>query len=375
MDLATSLDRQRFEPVVLFYQTNRHVEELRGAGVEVHCWDETRANERRRRAQGGLRKYGDFLGAIWRRTRVIERLRIDLVHLNNSLRSGYDDWLPAARFARVPCVTFAMGDAVIDSWLVRAAAPYFDHVIAISGYMRDAVRGAGVPEERIALAYLGVDAQSLRASVRTPRVVKRAELGIADADVAVVMVANVRSWKGQHVLVDALARLTLEVRAHVQVRFVGAESVVDHAYRRTLDERIAAIGIGDRVRFLGARDDVPEVYAATDIAVHASVIPEPFGLVVPEAMAHGIPVIASRFGGPGEVLTPSCGRTFDPEHPAELAAHLTELVCDATLRRSLGAEARKQVEAFSVTAMVEQIQHVYEKVLGGERAHGHRRLR
>ncbi len=363
VDLVTSLDRTRFVPVVLFLQNNRHVDPLRDAGVEVHCWDDVRAQERQLRANGGLRKYFDFFGAIVRRASLIRLLRIDLVHLNNSLQTGYDDWLPAARLTRVPCITFAMGDAVIDSKLARFAGRRFDHVIAISTYMHDAVRAAGVREDRISLAHLGVDAPSLRSSVHTSRSGKRAELGVSESEVAIVMVGNIRSWKGQHVLVEALALLPPDVLATLQVRFVGAESAVDHDYRRSLDARIAAIGAGDRIRFLGGRNDVPELFAASDIAVHASVIPEPFGLVVPEAMVHGLPVIASRFGGPGEVLTPACGRTFDPARPEELAAHLSELVGNATLRRSLGDESRRHVEAFSVRAMVDRIQQTYDKVL------------
>jgi glycosyltransferase involved in cell wall biosynthesis len=261
-------------------------------------------------------------------------------------------------------MTFAMGDAVIESAFERFAGRRFDHVIAISEFMLNAVRAAGVREDRTTLAFLGVDAPKLRASVRTPRATKRAELEIADTDVAVVMVGNIRSWKGQHVLLEAMALLPPDVLAMVQVRFVGAESAADLAYRESLDGRIASMGIGYRIRFLGSRDDVPELYAAADIAIHASVIPEPFGLVVPEAMVHGIPVIASRFGGPGEVLTPECGRTFDPAHPEELARHLTELVRNASLRRSLGNEARRHVEAFSVREMVQRIQAAYDTVLG-----------
>lgn len=363
VDLASNMNRTRFEPVVLFFQTNRHVAPLREAGIEVHCWDEVRTRECERRARGGSRKYLDFFGAILRRAALIRTLRIDMIHLNNSLQTGYDDWLPAARLTGVPCITFAMGDAVIGSRLAVIAARRFDHVIAISAYMRDAVRAAGVREDRITLAYLGVDAPTLRSSVRSPRALKRAEMGIAASDVAVIMVGNVRAWKGQHVLVEALALLPPDVRAPLQIRFVGAGSAVDQAYRDALDARIAAIGATGCVRFLGGRDDVPELYAAADIAVHASVIPEPFGLVVPEAMAHGLPVIASRFGGPGEVVTPACGRLFDPAHPEEMAGHLTELVRDASLRRSLGDEARRQVEAFSVREMVDRIELAYTTVL------------
>lgn len=363
VDLVTGLDRARFEPVVLFYQSNRHVDALRTQGIEVHTWDEVCQAERRVRLAGGVSKYRDVIGAVLRRAAVLREWRITLVHMNNSPLVGFDDWLPAAVLRRIPCITFAMGDAQIGSAVHRFMARRFDHVVTISRYMHEAMLAVGIPESRLTLAHLGVDVAALRAAVHTPRDAMREALGVATDEVFVVMVANIRDWKGQHVLVDALDQMPAAVRNHLQVRFVGAESLIDAEYRSGLDARIAAAGLGSRVRFIGPRDDVPAIYAAADIAVHSSTRPEPFGLVVPEAMAQGTPVIASRFGGPGEVITPDCGRTFDPARPAELAEHLTLLAGDASLRRRLGHAASQRVTEFSVRAMVERIEGVYDRLL------------
>jgi glycosyltransferase involved in cell wall biosynthesis len=97
---------------------------------------------------------------------------------------------------------------------------------------------------------------------------------------------------------------------------------------------------------------------------------EPFGLVVPEAMAFGLPVVASRFGGPGEVLDATCGLLFDPAKPSELAAHLAQLVMDPTHRSRLGEGARRRVERYSVTGMVRVILGVYARFLGAPRSDG-----
>jgi len=369
VDLVTGLDRTRFQPIVLFYQDNEHVGALRHAGIDVSTWDTVRQHEREVRRRGGVKKYIDYLGAIRRRVALLRELRIGLVHMNNTPYSGFDDWLPAARIVGIPCITFAMGDAVVQSAALKFMARRFDHVIAISDYMYAAMRSAGISERCLTLAHLGVDGEALRAGITQSRVETRTALGILEDDVLVVMVGNIRQWKGQLVLVEAVVGLEDRLRARVQVRFVGAASTVgadatnDEEYRRVLDARIAEAGLGGCVRFLGARRDVPALFAAADIAVHASVIAEPFGLVVPEAMVHGTPVIASKFGGPGEVITSECGRVFDPSTPAELTAHLTELATDAELRRSLGAEARTRVEAFSVRSMVATVEGVYERLL------------
>lgn len=363
VDLVLGVDRTRFEPVVLFYENNRHVVALRAQGIEVHTWDALRRDELRVRFAGGFDKYRDFVGAIRRRADALRDWRIDLVHLNNSPLVGFDDWLPAARLRRVPCITFAMGDAKIGAAVQRFMARRFDHVVTISHYMHEAMLAVGIPEARLTLAHLGVDVDALRAAVVTPRDTMRESLHVSTDEVFVVMVGNIRPWKGQSVLLDALDLMPAAVRERVQVRFVGAESAIDAQYRSELDAHIAASAYGSRVQFLGPRDDVPAIYAAADVAVHASTIPEPFGLVVPEAMAQGTPVVASRYGGPGEVITADCGRLFDPAHPKELAETLTVLVSDASLRRNLGREASRRVTQFSVRAMVARIEGLYGRLL------------
>lgn len=363
VDLVRAVERTRYEPVVLFNQGNRHVPDLRAAKVEVHVYETERASERALRARGGLPKYVDFLQAIRRRADLLRRLKIGLLHLNNSPQVGYDDWVPAARLAGVPVVAFAMGDANLRPWLARAVARRLDHVIAISNYMADAMRRVGVREERLSTVPLGVNIAGLRAAAQGNRAELRASLGVGPGDVLAVMVGNIRHWKGQHVVVEAFGLLPADVQRRLKVRFVGATAEDHQQYEMALRARIAEAGAEQSVQLVGSRNDVPAVYAAADLAVHASVLPEPFGLVVPEAMVQGIPVIASKFGGPGEVLSAATGRLFDPASPKELAAHLEEMVRNDGVRHALGRAAATAVQAYSVEAMVRGVTGVYDRVL------------
>ena len=304
-DLVLRVNRSKFEPVVLFYQDNVHVRTLRAHGIEVQLYDVERARERAIRQHGGrVRKLWDILGAITRRRRFLLANRIDLVHLNNSPKSGYDDWLPAARLIGIPFISFAMGDPILEPRIIRLAARRMDHVIAISDYMKAAMLRAGIREDRLTRVYLGVDAAALRAAVQRPAAATRSALGVPEDAVHVVMVGNIRRWKGQYVLLDALSAMPARTRERIHVSFVGAATVHDGEYQAELEALARASGSGNRVRFLGARNDVPTLLASADIAVHASVKKEPFGLVVPEAMAQGVAVVASKFGGPGEVIDP-----------------------------------------------------------------------
>jgi glycosyltransferase involved in cell wall biosynthesis len=362
-DLAARVDRARFEPIVLFYQDNVFVSRLRARGIEVVLFDEIARKEREINKSG--RRVTKLLGfgtAVLRRRRELRRLRIDLLHLNNSPRIGSDDWLPAARLIGIPCVVTAMGDAGpprrrIHRWLYRR----FDLYLAISRYVAGVLRQQGVDPNRIELVYLGVDFEALRARVVRSREAVRSELGVAPDQLLVLMVGNIRAWKGQREVIAALRLLPATVLARLRLCFAGATASVDTQYAAELREEIAAGALGDCVSFLGSRTDVADLYRAADIAVHASTTPEPFGLVVPEAMALNCAVIAASSGGPAEVITPGTGFLCDPSTPEEYARALEQLVRDDSLRRSIAAAGPARAEQFSIERNVEGTQRVYER--------------
>ena len=138
----------------------------------------------------------------------------------------------------------------------------------------------------------------------------------------ITMVGNIRRWKGQHIVLAAVERLPAAVRDRIHVLCVGAASEADAGYFSQLQELVHRAQLTDTVQFLGARPDVPNLLAASDIAVHASILPEPFGLVVVEAMTLGVPVVALRLGAPLHVVTSAAGLLYDPSLPDELADQL-----------------------------------------------------
>ena len=365
-DLVRLVDRSRYEPVVLFYQDNVFAERLRQVGIEVHLFEEERAQECRAHRSGRLwPKIAVRFQAVARRVAFLRRHRIDFVHLNDSPRIGADDWLPACRVARMPCITFAMGDAhrepnPVRRWLFAR----FDRVISISRYVEAAMRQNGVPARRSALVYLGVDADAVRARAVLPREAVRLAHEVPDDVVLAAMVGNIRSWKGQHVVLEALRLLEPAVRKRLRIFFIGATAPGDLEYEAGLRRFVAAHGLEENVHFLGSRTDVPELFRAADFAIHASTIPEPFGLVVVEAMALGCPVVASNAGGPAEVITPDTGLTFDPTVPGQLAAHITRLVSEPALRTRLAQAAPGRAAQFSIASNVAGVVGVYDELLG-----------
>jgi glycosyltransferase involved in cell wall biosynthesis len=179
------------------------------------------------------------------------------------------------------------------------------------------------------------------------------------------LVATFARWKGHGVFLDALARLRdmPNVRGYV----IGGPIYETNASQYSavqLRAHADMLGLGDRVAFTGKIDDVPAALRALDIAVHASTEPEPFGLVIAEAMACGRPVVVSRAGGAAEIA--QAGAVFhQPGNSAELADRLRELAGDSARRESLGREGRAAaLRLFSRAQLCTTLLPVYEALAG-----------
>ena len=184
---------------------------------------------------------------------------------------------------------------------------------------------------------------------------------LAPAGIRIGLVGTFARWKGHGVFLEALGRL--RGLANVRGYIVGGSiyqtdaSQYSQAQLRAHADRL---GLGDMVGFTGKVDDVSAVLRSLDIAVHASTEPEPFGLVIAEAMACGRPIVVSRAGGAAEIA--QGGAVFhEPGNSAELADRLRELAGDPALRMSLGAQGREAaVRLFSRTRLRETLIPVYE---------------
>jgi glycosyltransferase involved in cell wall biosynthesis len=339
---------------------------LRARGVHVVILEDVRARERAIRRTGGrATKLREYLATIVRRFQFLRRHRIDLVHINNSPLMGNDDWLPAARLLRIPCVANVAGDArgPGGGWLEKRLFRAFDQYLSVSEYISQAMLRAGIEPDRLHLIYPGVDLETFRARVKRTRENVRGELGIPDRAVMALMVGNIRQWKGQHVVLAALEQMPATARAGFYVAFAGALTVNDRPYMEELEATVRRAGLAGHVRFLGSRDDIPDLLTAADIALHASVRPEPFGLVVVEAMSLGKTVVAANTGGPAEVVDRSSGITYDPMVPTQLAEILTNLVRDPLRRIELGNGALERAEQFTARRYAAGVHRVYERVL------------
>jgi glycosyltransferase involved in cell wall biosynthesis len=166
----------------------------------------------------------------------------------------------------------------------------------------------------------------------------------SNGHVVIIQVSRMEPWKGHAVLLDALARL----RDHRgwTCRFVGgAQRAHETRYMESLRTQAVALGIADRVAFLGEQSDIQGLLADSDIYCQPNMQPEPFGISLIEAMAAGLPIVTSASGGAKEIVDESCGVLVAPRDSARLAAELSALLDDRGRRARLGAQGPARARA------------------------------
>jgi glycosyltransferase involved in cell wall biosynthesis len=307
---------------------------------------------------------------IWRNaarlTSLIRTEHVSIVHAR-SRAPAWSAWL-ASRRTGTHFVTTHHGTYTEDLPLKRhynAVMTRGEIVIAASAFIANLiVERHGVPPSRIRIIPRGVDPAMFDPAIIAPdriaRLVKAWRL--PDGVPVVVLPGRLTSWKGQSVLLEAMARLA---RPDVFCVLVGSDQGRTR-YAASLVEQAQHLGIAERVRLVGNCEDMPAALMLSDVVVHASTQPEAFGRVVIEAQAMGRPVVAADVGAPVETVEHGVtGWRVPPNDPSALAAaidHVLTLPPDA--RQALGARARASVlRSATVRAMQDATLEVYEAVL------------
>ena len=189
------------------------------------------------------------------------------------------------------------------------------------------------------------------------REAQRNALGVAQNEILYGVFGRLQRWKGQDVFVDAAARVAAEIPRSRFAVVGGSVFGLEPEYAWELKWQVERLGLARRFIFTGFRHDAIELMAACDVVCHTTRVPEPFGMVVIEAMGQARPVIATKGGGPSEIVEDRVsGWLVEPGSDEAIAAAMRELGRDPTLRRRLGEEAQRRIErSFSSTRMAERL--------------------
>ena len=308
---------------------------------------------------------------------IIRREHVDLVHARS--RAPACTALSAARATKRPFITTYHGAYNEKGPLKRAYNSVMargDVVIANSDYTASLVQSRyGTPKDRIRVIHRGVDQATFnRAAIAPERLAKlQAAWNVKPGQQVILQAARLTKWKGQSVVIDALAQLIkANPSANLVVVFAGDDQGRT-AYSDDLKRQIAQLDLNAHVRLAGHIDDMPAAYALAAVSLIASIEPEAFGRTAIEAQMMGCPVIATNIGAPPEtVLAPPrtdaahrTGWLVPPGNASELAAALNEaLSLSPSQRDALTRRAHDHVSAnFSLDAMKQATLRVYDELL------------
>lgn len=285
---------------------------------------------------------------------LLRRKKIDLIHINNGFLPLFIAWI-----LRVPSIFHCHGlqsserSGLVSKFLFKSRA-----FIAISQAVSTSATVAGYPKEKIKLIYnpapLGPSESKLAL---------RRKLGIPEVGLVVTHVGRLVPWKGQLQFLQAFARIDSRGKSILALIVGDSGEGFSDEYRRQLQQFVEEHSLTNKVRFTGHATNVLSIMAASDIVVHSSIEPEPFGLVITEAMSAGAAIIASDLGAPREIIHHGFdGLIASPLNAEELGAAIQCLIDDDGIRNSLAEQGRqKAASLYSASIYANKITELYEE--------------
>jgi glycosyltransferase involved in cell wall biosynthesis len=227
-------------------------------------------------------------------------------------------------------------------------------VIAVSQAVAESVRRSGVIESsKITVVHNGID---------TGRFAKPS--GAPTDSLLVGTVGHLASIKGHDVFVRAAALIAAR-RPEVRFFVIGEDKSPQMGYRKFLESLVAELGLNGSVAMPGWQDDIPRLLSSLTLFVSAA-RSEPFGLSIVEAMAAGLPVVASASEGASEIIEDGVTGKLVPVDDAEsLAKAINDLLNDPLERSRLGRNAQQAAQRYSLAQMASDTERVYREVLAG----------
>jgi glycosyltransferase involved in cell wall biosynthesis len=340
LNFVRKIDRTRFRPVVLVTKLGPLAERLQSDGIECLAWPT------HDRSHNFIRYAAD----IGRAAGFFRAHALKLLHFNY----GTIGWKPAevlaARLLRIPIINHLHIATEEPSSFIGYSAS----VVAVSQYVADHSDSLGAPK-RVVHNISDIDRFGEGTSLRR-------ELGYADGDVIVAFLGQMIRVKGLEMFIDVATRI-VDHRA----RFIVAGPLRNTQGAYTEDEVRQLVARDPRIRYLGYRTDVENLYATSDVIVMPSQWDEPCAMVLFEAAAAGKPVVATATGGTAEILREGeTGYLVERNDLEGMTRRVALLIEDQALRQRMGEASWHVARRSLAVEPVRQLEDLYSSLTGAQ---------
>jgi glycosyltransferase involved in cell wall biosynthesis len=357
--LLQTIDRRRYELIVVLFSDGPLAAKLRESGLECHVLPlSTDVIQTRKDGLGigSLLRIGAVFSAaafLIRLTLLIRRLNVRLVH-TNSLKSDLLGGI-AARLARRP-VIWHVRDRISSDYLPPSVASTFRKLCRI-------IPTRVLTNSHATMRTLGDDLPPRFKVVHDGTAVPAEMPPLGDSP-RIGLVGRIAPWKGQDIFLRAAALLR-EKFPHAKFLIIGSALFKESQFDADLHKLATDLKLTDTVEFTGFRDNITEVMSSLTMLVHASTTGEPFGQVVIEAMALGRPVIATNGGGIPEIIENGRSGLLVPmgDSPS-MADAISQLLSNPTQAAEMGKLGRQRViDCFTIQRTAAQMEQVFAEML------------
>jgi len=315
----------------------------------------------------GKKRKGIDYPLIFRLAKILKQEKIDIIHSHNPTPYFYGTI--AGKIANVPAIIYTKhGRNPIRNkreLLLRRFLSYMtDKIVAVSDDAGNvAINDEKINPEKVVTIFNGIDIDRYQTNIDVAS--KKHEIGLSDDDFVIGIVARLSPEKDHNTLLDAFHIVLDNVDQSVKMVIVG-----DGILREELEQKAKSISINDKVIFLGERHDVPELLAIFDLFALSS-ITEGISLTLLEAMATGLPVVATNAGGNTEiVLDNQTGFIVPPKDPNRMAEAIMTIIKNNDMANQMRERGKDRVsKKFSLETMRDQYEQIYQQALLHKKFH------
>jgi glycosyltransferase involved in cell wall biosynthesis len=344
LELLANMNREKYHPVVFVGEEGKLEKEIKKLGVECTILP-----------MPSLKRFNPFLFFTWhwRFFNYARKNKVELIHSNTSRATFYAG--AAAKFLGIPLiwhVRVPLSDVLLDRLLLS----FSFRVIAVSQAVKK--RFDRFKKDKVEVIYNGLDTKKFSNGAKQDDV--RRKLQINSKDILIGTVGRLSPEKGLEHLISAM-RNVVRVYPQTKILLVGNGN---KKYRVYLQEKVNALLLSEYIIFAGFSEDILQILRCMDIFCLPSLF-EGFNRSLLEAMACGLPVVATGVGGNSEIVQDGVnGLLVEPCKPESLSSALIELLKDREKARKMGLEGRRIVEKnFSIEKNVNKIERLYSQIV------------